>query len=86
MVGLETVCVCQTGWTGYFCEIDYDECSSQPCFENASCMDFLDEYVCYAALKYWIFGKNFKELFEKLFQNCSLIARQGSLVSTVASQ
>ena len=50
LVGLETICVCAKGWMGYFCEIDFDECESAPCHERGSCMDFLDEYVCYAVL------------------------------------
>jgi hypothetical protein len=46
-------CSCQAGWTGYQCNIDIDECVSNPCQNNAACSDSttdasipIDAYRC----------------------------------------
>lgn len=46
-------CACQAGWTGYQCNIDIDECVSNPCQNNAVCSDSttdssvgIDAYSC----------------------------------------
>ena len=32
-------CNCEAGWTGQRCDVDIDECASQPCQNNATCTD-----------------------------------------------
>uniref|UniRef100_A0A673CV19 Crumbs cell polarity complex component 2 n=1 Tax=Sphaeramia orbicularis TaxID=375764 RepID=A0A673CV19_9TELE len=38
-------CVCDLGWEGDQCEVDADDCASQPCV-HGSCRDFLAGYEC----------------------------------------
>ncbi|KAK5607475.1 hypothetical protein CRENBAI_021223 [Crenichthys baileyi] len=38
-------CVCDTGWEGEQCEMDTDECASQPCVYG-SCKDYLAGFEC----------------------------------------
>ncbi|XP_038045729.1 uncharacterized protein LOC119720211 isoform X2 [Patiria miniata] len=33
------VCNCTAGWTGDFCEVDFNACQDNPCFENVTCID-----------------------------------------------
>lgn len=37
-------CLCQPGWEGEFCQRESDECSSNPCKNNATCTDLLNAY------------------------------------------
>lgn len=41
-------CVCHSGWEGADCQQEIDECLSQPCKNNATCTDLLNNYwyVC----------------------------------------
>ena len=40
-------CYCVPGYTGTYCQIDIDECLSQPCAaRNATCVDGLNAYEC----------------------------------------
>ncbi|KAK7492745.1 hypothetical protein BaRGS_00016050, partial [Batillaria attramentaria] len=41
-----TSCVCKEGWLGTTCELDRDECSSNPCPANAACTDTAGSYRC----------------------------------------
>uniref|UniRef100_A0A8C9EZA8 Crumbs cell polarity complex component 1 n=1 Tax=Pavo cristatus TaxID=9049 RepID=A0A8C9EZA8_PAVCR len=45
-------CLCHTGFTGTHCEMDVDECSSEPCHNGAVCRDGIDEYSCYCVPGY----------------------------------
>ena len=41
------VCDCTgTGYTSVFCEIEVNECDSDPCENNGICTDLLLEYTC----------------------------------------
>ena len=32
-------CACALGWTGYNCELDFDECTTNPCLHDGACSD-----------------------------------------------
>lgn len=34
------------GWTGTSCLTETDECSSNPCSNNATCIDAYNSYTC----------------------------------------
>eukprot|EP00058_Branchiostoma_floridae_P003026 XP_002588514.1 hypothetical protein BRAFLDRAFT_79469 [Branchiostoma floridae] len=39
-------CTSTPGWTGRFCGLDFDDCSSTPCPANYTCIDKLNGYLC----------------------------------------
>lgn len=39
-------CTCERGWTGPNCEIEINECLSNPCLNGGSCVDELDGFYC----------------------------------------
>ncbi|TRY55232.1 hypothetical protein DNTS_032692 [Danionella cerebrum] len=39
-------CFCPQGYMGESCEIDVDECQSNPCENGGSCIDKVDSFVC----------------------------------------
>lgn len=44
--GSSTACVCSGGFAGEYCEIDVNECMSNPCVHGV-CVDIPDGYQCY---------------------------------------
>ncbi|CAF4347583.1 unnamed protein product [Rotaria socialis] len=40
-------CICKTGFTGSFCELNINECESNPCINDGICYDLESSYVCY---------------------------------------
>uniref|UniRef100_A0A3Q0SC79 Crumbs cell polarity complex component 2a n=1 Tax=Amphilophus citrinellus TaxID=61819 RepID=A0A3Q0SC79_AMPCI len=45
------VCLCDSGWEGDQCEIDTDDCVSQPCV-HGNCEDYLADFQCHCHLGY----------------------------------
>ena len=39
-------CLCKRGYTGRFCDKESDECLSDPCQNNAPCLDYFNLYIC----------------------------------------
>jgi len=44
--GFDYYCECPMGWAGKQCQIDVDECSSNPCQNGGVCIDALGSYEC----------------------------------------
>jgi len=45
-VGTSYRCQCRTGYEGSHCELDVDECASQPCRNGARCHNLVGRYSC----------------------------------------
>lgn len=39
-------CYCPSGFTGRFCEVNIDDCASQPCYNGGTCRDQEQGYLC----------------------------------------
>ena len=48
----ETKCVCIEGYVGEFCENNIDDCASNPCTNNSTCVDGVNRYHCICEDKY----------------------------------
>ena len=42
-----TVCLCGKGYDGVSCDINIDECASQPCKNGGVCKDTLNGFTCH---------------------------------------
>ena len=50
------ICQCPPGYSGNKCEIQVDECASNPCQNSGSCSDLINNYACKCANGFY--GKN----------------------------
>lgn len=39
-------CLCNTGFTGQYCETEIDYCIPAPCYNNATCSSYPGYYTC----------------------------------------
>ncbi|KAM4019790.1 protein crumbs homolog 2 isoform 2-T2 [Anomaloglossus baeobatrachus] len=46
------VCRCQPGFTGENCSVNIDDCQSDPCQNDGSCVDLINEFMCDCAPGY----------------------------------
>lgn len=48
----EYICECAAGWHGSRCQLDVDECTSNPCQNGATCTHGIDSYSCICDIGY----------------------------------
>ncbi|XP_035673095.1 uncharacterized protein LOC118413675 [Branchiostoma floridae] len=46
-------CECLEGYYGRYCESDFDECSSNPCPQNYTCIDLPNDFLCDCGSSAW---------------------------------
>ncbi|XP_019617780.1 PREDICTED: uncharacterized protein LOC109465079 [Branchiostoma belcheri] len=46
-------CACLDGYYGRYCESDFDECSSNPCPQNYTCVDLPNDFLCDCGSPSW---------------------------------
>lgn len=39
-------CICESGFTGTFCEENIDDCLENTCTNNSTCIDGINEFSC----------------------------------------
>ena len=44
--GVDYICMCALGFTGRNCEVNIDECRSDPCHQLGVCLDGVNSYRC----------------------------------------
>eukprot|EP01047_Picozoa_sp_COSAG01_P006930 COSAG01_NODE_256_length_20138_cov_24.233694_6_plen_725_part_00 len=45
-------CMCNAGYDGEYCDVNIDDCASQPCLHGATCVDGVNSYTCSCAAGY----------------------------------
>ena len=43
------MCQCSLGYAGVYCEVDINECESEPCQNGGKCTNLIGEYRCNCA-------------------------------------
>jgi len=61
--GFDFYCECPLGWAGKQCQIDVDECSSDPCQNGGVCLDHIGSYQC--ACSYGFTGTHCEQTVEQ---------------------
>ncbi len=64
--------MCRAGFTGRLCEININECLSQPCQNGGTCQDRENAYLCFcskgtAGAYFTVMGKHFYSCLSKLY-------------------
>ena len=62
-----SMCNCAPGYTGNICDTDIDDCDPDPCVNNGTCSDEVNDYTC-TCINEWM-GKN--------CSNCGLTCNNG---------
>ncbi|XP_070560578.1 uncharacterized protein [Ptychodera flava] len=52
-------CSCPPGFVGEYCHTDYNECESNPCPSNFTCVDQINSFACYCENFEWPCGGRF---------------------------
>jgi len=39
-------CVCVSGWTGFDCSVNIDDCADRPCYNGGTCHDRVASFYC----------------------------------------
>ncbi|MFT7796596.1 protein crumbs 1-like [Arapaima gigas] len=46
------MCECQSGFTGYRCELEVDECKSKPCLNGGYCRNLVNRFQCVCQMSF----------------------------------
>ncbi|XP_019639757.1 PREDICTED: fibropellin-1-like [Branchiostoma belcheri] len=63
-----SVCSCQAGYEGDLCNIDIDECASNPCQNGGTCLHGVNSYSCHCQVGYG--GENCQHVEDCLSSPC----------------
>ena len=44
--GQSVKCICQPGYTGVNCAVDFNDCLSSPCTNGGTCIDKVNNFEC----------------------------------------
>ncbi|KPP77663.1 protein crumbs 1-like, partial [Scleropages formosus] len=47
-----TMCECQSGFTGHRCELEVDECKSNPCLNSGYCRNLVNRFQCVCQMSF----------------------------------
>lgn len=71
-------CICTPGTTGKRCELEVDECASNPCLFGGTCTDKFNDFSCTCSPGYM--GKRCHRACQDVYKTCDLWQRQDHCV------